>query len=76
MWTTIGSLQQPQWLFLIFVALQCIHKIFQHLYSTTLEIMRWELLGFYLQSGLYFVCVENRRVLIITSQNLEFKTKM
>jgi hypothetical protein len=38
--------------------------------------MRWELLGFYLQSGLYFVCVENRRVLIITSQNLEFKTKM
>jgi hypothetical protein len=38
--------------------------------------MRWELLGFNLQSGIYFLCVENCKVLIITSQNLEFKTKM
>jgi hypothetical protein len=74
MWTTIGPPQQPQQLFLVFVALQCMHKIFQHLHSTTLEIMRWELLGFDLQSGFYFVCVENHRVLIITSQNLELKS--
>ncbi len=38
--------------------------------------MKWELLGFDLQSGFYFVCVENHSVLIITSQNLELKTKM
>jgi hypothetical protein len=38
--------------------------------------MRWELLGFDLQSSFYFSCVENCREPIITSQNLELKTKM
>lgn len=57
MWTTIGPLQQPQWSFLIFVALQCIHKILPHLHST--NIINYEMGITRLWSTkwfLFFVC--------------------